>query len=187
MCVGGGGREGNTLYRPFEKGFAGLTRSHAIVISRGYISTDQTQPFGDGVQHVFALNGRVLHDGAGAVVVALTAGSAPQASGREHGRRVQAVGVAVHGPGVAATGIRVAAGAVVADRVDDGGGARRLSLDVGATAGGQMPVICGHSIQQPGGVGSRDKCEEESSGRGISISLLFTPSISVSPPAPTTI
>lgn len=89
------------------------------MIPRGYISTDQAQPLGDGVQHVFALNGRVLHDVARAVVVALAAGTGAQPAGREHGRRVQAVGVAVHGADIAAAGVRVAAGAVVADRVDD--------------------------------------------------------------------
>lgn len=120
------------------------------MIPRGYISTDQAQPLGDGVQHVFALNGRVLHDVARAVVVALAAGTGAQPAGREHGRRVQAVGVAVHGADIAAAGIRVAAWAVVADRVDDRGGAGRLCLDVGPAAGGQVPVIGSHSIQQPG-------------------------------------
>ena len=116
-------REGGTLYRPFKKGFARLAGGDAIVIPRCNISTDQTQPLGDGVQHVFALNGGVLHDGAGAVVVAFAAGPAAQAAGREHGRGVQAVGVTVHGADIAAAGVRVAAGAVVADRVDDRGGA----------------------------------------------------------------
>ena len=40
---------------------------------------------------------------------------------------------------------------MVADCVDDRGGTGRLRLDVGPTAGGQMPFISGHSIQQPGG------------------------------------
>lgn len=117
------------------------------MIPRGYISTDQAQPLGEGVQHVFALYGRVLHDGAGAVVIAFTAGAGAEPAGSEHGRGVQAVGVTVHGADIAAAGVRVAAGAVVADRVDDRGGAGRLRLDVGPTAGGQVPVISGHSIQ----------------------------------------
>lgn len=151
---GGGGRRKNTLYCPFKKGFAGLAGGHAIVIPRGYISTDQAQPLGEGVQHVFALYGRVLHYGAGAVIVSLAAGAGAEPAGREHGGRVQAVGVTVHGADIAAAGVRVAAGAVVANRVDDRGGAGRLRLDVGPTTGGKVPVISGHSIQQPGkGVG----------------------------------
>lgn len=155
---GGGGRwwlvwkgEKNTLYCPFKKGLAGLARGHPIVIPRGYISTDQAQPLGEGVQHVFALYGRVLHDGAGAVVVALAAGGGAEPVGGEHGRGVQAVGMAVHGVDIAAAGVRVAAGAVVADRVDDRGGTGRLRLDVGPAAGGDVPVISCHSIQQPEG------------------------------------
>lgn len=84
----GGERRKNTLYCPFKKGFAGLTGGHAIVIPRGYISTDQAQPLGDGVQHVFALYGRVLHDGAGAIVIAFAAGAGPEPTGGEHRRRV---------------------------------------------------------------------------------------------------
>ena len=106
------------------------------MIPRGYISTDQAQPLGEGVQHVFALYGRVLHDGAGAVVIALAAGDSPESAGGEHRWRVQAVGVAVHSADIAAAGVRVAAGAVVADRVDDRGGTGRLCLDVRPTAGG---------------------------------------------------
>lgn len=75
------------------------------MIPRGYISTDQAQPLGEGVQHVFALYGRVLHDGAGAVVIALAAGASPEPAGGEHGWRVQAVGVAVHGINIATTGV----------------------------------------------------------------------------------
>lgn len=71
------------------------------MIPRGYISTDQAQPLGEGVQHVFALYGRVLHNGAGAVVVALAAGAGPKPAGGEHRWRVQAVGVAVHGADIA--------------------------------------------------------------------------------------
>lgn len=149
----------NTLYCPFKKGFAGLTRGHPIVIPRGDISTDQAQPLGEGVQHVFALYGRVLHDGAGAVVVALAAGGSAEPIGGEHGRGVQAVGVAVHGIDIAAAGVRVAAGAVVADRVDDRGGTGRLCLDVGPTTGGDVPVISCHSIQQPAGEGGRGRGE----------------------------
>lgn len=63
--------------------------------------------------------------------------------------------MAVHGADIATAGIRVAAGAVVADRVDDRGRAGRLRLDVGPTTGGQVPVISGHSIQQPVGGGGR--------------------------------
>lgn len=95
----------NTLYCPFKKGFAGLTRGHAIVIPRGYVSTDQAQPLGEGVQHVLALYGRLLHDGAGAVVVALAAGGRPESASGEHGRRVQAVGVVVHGADITTAGV----------------------------------------------------------------------------------
>lgn len=59
--------------------------------------------------------------------------------------------MAVHGVDIAAAGVRVAAGAVVANRVDDRGGTGRLRLDVGPTTGGYVPVISCHSIQQPGG------------------------------------
>lgn len=106
------------------------------MIPRGNISTDQAEPLGEGVQHVFALYGRVLHDGAGAVVVALAAGADPKPTGGEHRWRVQAVGVAIHSADIAATGVRVATGAVVADRVDHRGGAGRLCLDIGPAAGG---------------------------------------------------
>lgn len=75
------------------------------MISRGYISTDQAEPLGEGVQHVFALYGRVLHDGAGAVVIAFAAGGGPEPAGGEHRWRVQAVGVAVHGADIATTGV----------------------------------------------------------------------------------
>lgn len=75
------------------------------MIPRGYISTDQAQPLGEGVQHVFALYGRVLHDGAGAVVIALAAGASPEPVGGEHRWRVQAVGVAVHGTDIATAGV----------------------------------------------------------------------------------
>lgn len=89
------------------------------MIPRRYISTDQAQPLGKGVQHVFALYGRVLHDGAGAVVIALAAGAGTKPAGGEHRWRVQAVGVTVHGADIATAGVRVTAGAVVADCVDD--------------------------------------------------------------------
>lgn len=75
------------------------------MIPRGYISTDQAQPLGEGVQHVFALYGRVLHDGAGAIVITLAAGAGPEPAGGEHGWRVQTVGVAVHGADIATTGV----------------------------------------------------------------------------------
>lgn len=43
---------------------------------------------------------------------------------------------------VAAAGVGVAAGAVVADGVDErGGGTGRFGFDVGATAGGQVAVL----------------------------------------------
>lgn len=103
--LSGGGEEKNTLYCPFKKGFAGLTRGHPIVISRGYISTNQAQPLGKGVQHVFALYGRVLHDGAGAVVVAFAARAGPEPAGGKHRWRVQAVRVAVHGTDIATAGV----------------------------------------------------------------------------------
>lgn len=75
------------------------------MIPRGYISTDQAQPLGKGVQHVFALYGRVLHDGAGAVIVALAAGTSAKPAGSEHRGRVQAVRVAVHGTDITSAGV----------------------------------------------------------------------------------
>lgn len=97
------------MYGPFEEGFAGLAGGHAIVVARSDVSAYQTQPFGDGVEHVLALDwARVVKQRAGAVVIALAA-AAPRCterSGRrEHGRRVKAVGVAVNGTAVAATGV----------------------------------------------------------------------------------
>lgn len=58
--------------------------------------------------------------------------------------------MAVHGADIASAGIRVATGAVVADGVDDRRRTGWLCLDVGPTAGGQMPFISSHSVQQPG-------------------------------------
>lgn len=75
------------------------------MIPRGYISTDQAQPLGQGVQHVFALYGRVLHDSAGAVIIALAARAGSKSTGGEHRWRVQTVGVAVHSADIAAAGV----------------------------------------------------------------------------------
>lgn len=79
------------------------------MIARSDVSAYQTQPFGDGVEHVLALDwARVVKQRAGAVVIALAATTARCAEGsgrREHGRRVKAVGVAVNGTAVAAAGV----------------------------------------------------------------------------------
>lgn len=141
----------HTLNSPLEEGFTRLTGSHAVVVPRSNVPTHQAQPLGDGVEHVLALGGWVLHDGAGAVVVALAAGPAADARAVEHGRRVQAVGVAAHGHAVAPAGVGGATGAVVADGVNAGGWAGRLGLDEGPTAGGEVPLLRGHSAEQPAG------------------------------------
>lgn len=53
------------------------------------------------------------------------------------------------GQAEAAAGVRRAAGAVVAEGIDARGRAGRLCLDEGAAAGAQVPVVRGHSVQQP--------------------------------------
>lgn len=141
----------HTLDSPLEEGFTRLTGSHAVVVARSNVPTHQAQPLGDRIEHVLALGGWVLHDGAGAVVVALAAGGAADPRAIEHGRRVQAVGVPAHGHAVAAAGVGGAAGAVVADGVDAGRGAGGLGLDEGAAAGGEVPLLRGHSAEQPAG------------------------------------
>lgn len=91
------------------------------MIARSDVSAYQTQPFGDGVEHVLAFDwARVVEQRAGAVVIALAAAAARCAEGtcrREHGRRVEAVGVAVDGTAVAAAGVGVRPGTRVAGRV----------------------------------------------------------------------
>lgn len=146
MCV-------STLYGPFEEGFAGFAGGHTIVVARSDVSTYQTQPFGDGVEHVLALDWAwVVKQRAGAVVIALAAAAARCAKGscrREHGRRVEAVGVAVYGTAVATAGVRVCTGTRVAGCVHQRGRTGRLCLYVWATAGGQVPLLSGHPVQQP--------------------------------------
>lgn len=119
------------------------------MVPRGNVPAHQAQPLGDGIEHVLALGGRVLHDGAGAVIVALAAGPAADARAIEHGWRVQAIGVAPHGHPVATAGVGGAAWAVVADGVDARRRAGGLSLDEGPTAGGEVPLLRGHSAKQP--------------------------------------
>lgn len=79
------------------------------MVARSNVSAYQTQPFGDGVQHVLALDwARVVKQRAGAVVIALAAAAARCAKGscrREHGRRVESVGMAVDGAAVATAGV----------------------------------------------------------------------------------
>lgn len=140
-----------TLNCSFEEGFARLAGSHTIVIARRNVPAHQAQPLGDGIEHVLALGGRVLHDGAGTVVIALTAGPATNPRNAEHGWRVQAIRVATHGDAIATTSVRGAAGTVMADGINAGRWAGRLSLDEGSAAGGEMPLLRGHSAKQPAG------------------------------------
>lgn len=162
---------GCTLYRPLEEGLAGLAGGHAVVVARSDVSTHQAQAFGDGVEHVFALDGaRILQQSTGAVLIALAAGAArgPQGPGRrEHGRRVQAVGVAVDGTGVAATGVRVGSGTRVAGRVHQRGWTGRFRLYVRATAGRQVPLLSGHPVQQPGREKRKEREGKRVSATGI--------------------
>lgn len=60
-----------TLDGPLEEGLAGLAGGHAVVVARGDVPTHEAQALGDGVEHVLALDGRVLHDATGTVLVAL--------------------------------------------------------------------------------------------------------------------
>lgn len=142
-----------TLYGPFEERFAGLTGGHAIVVARSDVSAYQTQPFGDGVEHVLAFDwARVVEQRAGAVIIPLAAATARCAEGscwREHGRRVKSVGMAVDGTAVATTGVWVCSGTWVAGRVHQWGRTGRLCLYVWATARGQVPLLSGHPVQQP--------------------------------------
>lgn len=138
-----------TLDGPFEECLAGLAGGHAVVIARSNVSAHQTQPFGDGVEHVLALDGRILHDTAGTVLVALATRGGPQPSAREHGRRVQPVGVGAQGQAEAAAGVGGSAGTVVAEGVNARGRAGRFGLDERTTTGPQVPVIRGHPAEQP--------------------------------------
>lgn len=45
-----------TLDGPLEEGLAGLTRGHAIVVTRGYVTANQTQPLGHCAQHELTLH-----------------------------------------------------------------------------------------------------------------------------------
>lgn len=59
--------------------------------------------------------------------------------------------MATHGHAVATAGIGGAAGAVVADGINARGWAGGLGLDEGPTAGGEVPLLRGHSAKQPAG------------------------------------
>lgn len=117
------------------------------MVPRGDVAAHEAQPLGNGVQHVLALDGRVVHHAAGAVLVAAQAGgAASQHAWVEHRRGVQGVGVPAAAVDVAAASVRVSAGTVVAAGVDERrGGTGGLRFDVGTAAGGEMPVIGGHS------------------------------------------
>lgn len=78
----------HTLNCPLEEGFACLTGSHAVVVPRSNVPTHQAQPLRDCIEHVFALGGWVLHDGAGAVIIPLTAGPTTNSCAIEHRWRV---------------------------------------------------------------------------------------------------
>lgn len=75
------------------------------MVARGNVPTHEAQALGDGVKHVLALDGRVLHDAAGTVLVALAARGASQPSACKHGRRVQTVGVGTQGQAEATAGV----------------------------------------------------------------------------------
>lgn len=131
-------KEKNTLYRPFEKGFAGLTGGHPVVVSWGGVATHQAKSLGNGVEHVLALDGRVVHHADGALLVAAQAGGAASEHARvEHRRGVQGVRVPAAAVDVAAAGVRVAAGTVVAAGVyQRGGRTGGLGFDVRTAARG---------------------------------------------------
>ena len=82
---------------PLEESLAGLAGCHAVVVAGGDVPAHEAQALGDGVEHVLALDGRVLHEAASAVLVALAARGASQPSASEHGRRVQTAGVGAEG------------------------------------------------------------------------------------------
>ena len=67
------------------------------MVAGGDVPAHEAQALGDGVEHVLALDGRVLHEASGTVLVALAARGASQPGAREHGRRVQTVGVGAQG------------------------------------------------------------------------------------------
>ena len=138
-----------TLDGPLEEGLAGLAGGHTVVVARGNVPTHEAQALGDGVQHVLALDGRVLHDATGTVLVALATRGPSQPGACKHGWRVQTIGVGAQGQAKGATGVRRATGAVVAEGIDARARAGRLRLDEGAAAGAQVPVVCRHSVQQP--------------------------------------
>ena len=162
-----------TLDGPLEESLAGLAGGHAVVVAGGDVPAHEAQALGDGVEHVLALDGRVLHDAAGTVLVALAAWGASQPGAREHGRRVQTVGVGAQGQAEAAAGVGRAAGAVVAEGIDARGRAGRLGLDEGAAAGDQVPVVCGHSVQQPGDTERRSQLGEGAVGVTLSPGISF--------------
>lgn len=142
-------RRPRTLDGPLEEGLAGLAGGHAVVVAGGNVPTHEAQALGDGVQHELALDGLVLHDDTATVLVALATRGASQPGAYKHGRGVQAVGLGAQGQAKAAAGVRGTAGAVVAEGIDARGRAGRLGLDEGAAAGAQVPVVRGHSVQQP--------------------------------------
>lgn len=104
------------------------------MVSRGGVATHQAKSLGNGVEHVLALDGRVVRHADGALLVAAQAGGAASEHGRvEHRRGVQ--GVRVPAVDVAAAGVRVAAGTVVAAGVyQRGGRTGRLGFDVRTAA-----------------------------------------------------
>lgn len=121
------------------------------MVARSNVPAHEAQALGDGVKHVLALDGRVLHDTASTVLVALATRVASQPRTCEHRRRVQTVGVGAQGHAKATAGVRRAAGAVVAEGINARGWARWLRLDEGAAARAQVPVFGRHSVQQPAG------------------------------------
>lgn len=119
------------------------------MVARGNVPAHEAQALGDGVKHVLAFDGGVLHDTTSTVLVALAARVASQPRTCEHRRRVQTVGVGAQGNAKATTGVRRAAGAVVAEGINARGRAGWLRLDEGAATRAQVPVFGRHSVQQP--------------------------------------
>lgn len=139
------------MNRSLEESLAGFAGCHTIVVAGRDVPTHQTQSLGHGVEHVLALGLRVLHDGAGAVVVEFP--HWPTASQERccwvKWWRVQSVLVAIHGGAVAPAGVRRAPWAVLVDTVRQGGWARGFRLDEGRTAGINVSIFVGHSAEKP--------------------------------------
>lgn len=117
------------------------------MVARGNVPAHEAQTLGDGINHILALD--VVHDTTSTVLVALAARGASQPRTCEHRRRVQTVGVGAQGHAKATTGVRGAAGTVVAEGINARRWAGWLRLDEGAAAGAQVAIFGGHSIQQP--------------------------------------